>query len=76
MGLKNICLVRFELNYFENVILCSRDTAVTYNPSDVSTGYDAIFDKPYATPISELYAGTVSLPQSKVRSMERQYFLF
>ena len=59
-------IVRPKLNPSEKVTLCSRDTAATYTLSGISLQYDAIFDKRYATRISELYAGTTSTPYTKV----------
>ena len=52
-------IVRFEVNFSENVILCSRNTTATYK---LSLEYDAIFDERYAATIVELYTGTKSIP--------------
>ena len=68
-GLKEDSIVKLELNSSEKVILCSGDSAATYKLSDVSLEYDAIFDEPYATARGELYAGTKSIPYTKVTSM-------
>ena len=65
-GLKEDLVVRLELNSSEKVILCTEDTAATYKLSDISLEYDAIFDEPYATTIGEMYAGTTSIPYTKV----------
>ena len=58
-GLKEELIVRFEVNFSENVILCSRNTTATYK---LSLEYDAIFDERYAATIVELYTGTKSIP--------------
>ena len=65
-------VVRLELNSAEKVILCTGDTSVTYQLSDISLEYDAIFDEPYATTIGEMYAGTTSIPYNKVTSIHYQ----
>ena len=54
--------VKLELNSSEKSILYIRDTTATYKLSDISVEYDAIFYEPYATAISELYAGAMSIP--------------
>ena len=54
-GLKEDLIVRLELNSSEKVILCTGDTTATYRLSDILLEYDAIFDKPYATAIGEMY---------------------
>ena len=59
-------IVRLKLNLPEKVILCTGDTSATYKLSDISLEYDAIFDKPYATTIGEMYNGTTSIPYTKV----------
>ena len=41
-GLEEDLIVRLELNSFEKVIVCGRDTAATYKPSDISLEYDEI----------------------------------
>ena len=66
-GLKECLIVRLELNLSGEVILCNRDTSATYKLSDILQEYGAIFDEPYATAISEMYAGT-SIPYAKVSS--------
>ena len=73
-GLKEDLIVRLELNSSEKVILCTGDTSATYKLSDISLEYDAIFDKPYATSIGEMYAGTTSTPYTKVTSIHYQTF--
>ena len=60
-GLKEDLIVRLELNSSGKVILCTGDTSATYNLSNISLEYDAIFDRPYALTIGELYAGTASI---------------
>ena len=45
-GVKEDLIVRLELNSSEKVIVRTGDTAATYNISDISVEYDAIFDKP------------------------------
>ena len=37
-----------------------------------SLEYDAIFDAPYATTISEIYTGATSIPYTKVTSIHYQ----
>ena len=61
-GLKEDLTVRLELNFSENVILCTGDTLATYKLSDMSLEYDTILDEPYATAIGEMYTGTISIP--------------
>ena len=61
-GIKEDLIVRFELNSFEKVILCTGDTNVTYKFSDISLEYDKIFDEPYVTTIGEMYTGITSIP--------------
>ena len=65
-GLKEDLIFGLELNSSEKVILCTGDNSVTYKLSDISLEYDAIFDKPYVTTISELYPRTTSTPYTKV----------
>ena len=65
-------IVKLEFNYSETLLLCSRDTAVTCELSDISLEYDAIFDELYATAIGELYAGSTSIPYTKVTSIHYQ----
>ena len=48
------------------------DTNARYKLSDISLEYDAIFDKPYATTIGEMYTGTTSIPYTKVTSIHYQ----
>ena len=72
MRLKDDLIVRLELNSAEKVILCTGDTNATYKLSDISLEYDAIFDKPYATTIGEMYTGTTSIPYTKVTSIHYQ----
>ena len=64
-GLKEDFIVRLELNSSEKLILCTGDTSATYELSEISPEYDAIFDKPYTTTTGELYAGTISIPYTK-----------
>ena len=54
-------IVRLELNSSEKVILCTGDTSATYKLLDISLEDDAIFEKPYATAIGELFAGATSI---------------
>ena len=54
------------------MILCTGDTAATYKLSYFSLGNDAIFDEPYVATIGELYAGTKSIPYTKVTSIHYQ----
>ena len=68
-GLKEDLMVRLELNSSEKVILCTGDTNATYKLSNTSLEYNAIFDEPYATVISEMYTGTTSIPYTKVTSI-------
>ena len=55
------------MNSSEKVILCTGDTLATYNISDISLEYDAIFDETYATTIGEMYNGTTSMRYTKVK---------
>ena len=71
-GLKEHFIIRLELNSSEKGILYTGDTAATYKVSDISLKYDAIFDEYYATTIGELYAGTTSIPYTKVISIHYQ----
>ena len=71
-GLKEDFIVRFQLNSSEKVILCSGDTSATCKLSDISPEYAAIFDKPYATSLGEMYTGTMSFPYVKVTSIHYQ----
>ena len=70
--LKEDLIVRFELNSSEKVILCTGDTSATYELSNISLEYDAMFDEPYATTIAEIYARTTSIPYTKVTSIHYQ----
>ena len=71
-GLKEDLIVRLELNSSEKVILCTGDTNARYELSDISLGYDAIFDKPYATTIGEMYTGTTVILYTKATSIHYQ----
>ena len=64
----------FELNSAEKLVLCTEDTSATYKLSDISLEYDAIFNKPYAAIIGEMYGGTngTSIPYTKVTSTHYQ----
>ena len=69
-GFKEDLIVRLELNSSEKVVLCTGDTLATYNLSDISLEYDAIFDKLwYATSTGEMYTGTMLIPYTKVTSI-------
>ena len=70
--LKEDLIGRLESNSSEKVILCTGDTSATYKLSDILLAYDAIFDEPYATSIREMYAGTTSIPYTKVISIHYQ----
>ena len=59
--LKEYLIVRIELN-----------SSAGYKLSDISLEYGAIFDEPYATAIGDLYAGTTSIPYTKVASIHYQ----
>ena len=65
-------IVRLELNSSEKVILCTRDTLATYKLSDILLEFDTIFDQSYASSISEMYTGTMSILYSKVTSIHYQ----
>ena len=65
-------VVRVELNSPEKVVLCTGDSAATFNLSDISLEYDTIFDKPYAMTIAELYSGTKSILYTNVTSIHHQ----
>ena len=74
-GFKEDLIVRLELNSSEKVILCTGDTSATYKLSDISLGYDAIFDGQIfddAMKIGEMYTGTTSIPYTKVTSTHYQ----
>ena len=71
-GLKEDLIVRLELNSPEKVILCTGDANATYKLSGISLEYDAIFHKPYATTIGEIYSGTMSIPYTKIISIHYQ----
>ena len=71
-GLKENLIVWLELDSSEKVILYTGDTSAKYKISDISLEYDAIFDEPYPTTIGELYAGTASIPYTKVTSIHYQ----
>ena len=71
-GLKEDLIVRLELNSSEKIILCTGDTSATFKLSDISLEYDAISDEPYATSISEMYTGTISMTYTKVTSIHYQ----
>ena len=60
-GLKEDFTERLEWNSSDEVILFSGDTAATCNLSDISLGYNAIFDERYATTIDEFYPRTTSI---------------
>ena len=60
-------IVRLELNSSEKAILCTGDTLATYNISDISLEYYAIFDETYATTTGEMYNGTASIRYTKVK---------
>ena len=70
-GLREDSIVRLEFNFAGKVILCGGDTSATYKLSDISLEHDAIFDKPYATAIGEMYVGT-SILYTKVESIHYQ----
>ena len=71
-GLKEDLILRLALNSSEKVILCSGDTSATYKLSDISLEYNAIFDEPYATTITQMYTGTTSIPYTKVELIHYQ----
>ena len=71
-GLKECLIVRIELNSAGKVILCTGDTNATYELSDISLEYDAIFDKLYAMTIGRKYTETTSIPYTKVTSIHYQ----
>ena len=60
------------MNSPEKVILCTEDTNTKYELSNISLEYDAILVRPYATTIGEMYAGTTSIPYTKVTSLHYQ----
>ena len=68
-GLKEVLIVRLVSSSSEKTILFTGDTAATYKLSDVSLEHDAIFDKPYATTVGEIYTGTTSILYTKVTSI-------
>ena len=70
-GLKEDLIVRIRKNSAGKIILCTGDTSATYKLSDILLEYDAIFDEPYATTISEMYVKT-SIPYTKVELIHYQ----
>ena len=70
--LKENLFVRLALNSPEKVILCTGDTNAKCELSNISLKYHAILDRPYATTIGEIYAGTTSIPYTKVTSVHYQ----
>ena len=46
-----------------------RDTNAIYKISDISLEYDGIFDISYATSITEIYSGRLSIPYTKLTSI-------
>ena len=71
-GLKEDLIVRLELSSSEKVILCTGETSAMYKLLDIPLEYDAIFDKPYATTIGEMYNGTTSISYTKVTLIHYQ----
>ena len=71
-GHKEDLIIKIELNSSEKIILCTGDTSATYKLSGISLEYDAIFDKPCATTIDEMYTGTMSILYTKVTSIHYQ----
>ena len=71
-GPKERLITGLELNSSEKVILCTGDISATYELSNISLEYDAIFDKPYATTIGQMYTRTTSIPYTKVTSIHYQ----
>ena len=71
-GFKEDLFNRLELNSLQKVILCTGDTSARYKLSDISQEYNAIFDKPHATTIGEIYTGETSIPYTKVTSIYYQ----
>ena len=71
-GLKERLILRLELNSSEKVILSTGDTSSKYKLSDISLEHDAILEEAYATTIGEIYAGTTSIPYTKVTSIHYQ----
>ena len=59
-------IVKIEFNSSEKVYLFNRGTAATDELSDIYLKYKAISDEHYATMIGKLYAGTASIPFTKV----------
>ena len=57
---------RIELSSSEKVILSSGNTTGAYQLPDISLEHDAIFDEPYAAIISDLYTGTITIPNTKL----------
>ena len=71
-GLKEGLIFRLALKSSGKVILSTGDTSATCKLSDISLEYDAIFDKPYATTIGEMYTRTTSVRYTKVTSIHYQ----
>ena len=53
-GLKEDLIARLELNFSEKVVLCSRNTAVTYKVIGISRECKAIIDERYPIMIYEM----------------------
>ena len=70
-GFRENLIIRLELNSSKKVIFCTGDTLATYKLSNIFLEYDAIFDKPYAMAIDEMYVET-SIPYTKVTSIHYQ----
>ena len=66
-SIKENLIARLEVSFSEKVILCSRDCAAANELSNISLGYEAIFDEIYAASIGELYARATSIPYTKVK---------
>ena len=62
---EEVLIVSLVLNSSKNVILFSGDTAATYKFTDISSEYDTLFDKCYATKIDELYVGRNLTPYTE-----------
>ena len=71
-GLKENLIVRLELDSSEKVILCTEDTSATYQLSDISLEYDAVFHEPYATTIGEMCTGTTLILYTWLTSIHCQ----
>ena len=61
-GLNEDLTITIELNPAKEVVLCTGDTNKIYKISDIILEYDAIFDNPYATCVTETCTREFQIP--------------